>query len=374
MISKTKLFASLSASGLAISIGIVGTAATASATTDPIYGWTLRQQVGAVFMIGAPVAEMSDLTLSLLEDYAVGGVFLEGRSTAGVEAIAEQTAKYREVKTTPQKLLISTDQEGGNVTVLRGPGFTLMPSALAQSFTTTIGREAHTWGLELRAAGVNVNLAPVADLVDRDMNAKDNPPTGYWDRQYGRTPAEIQAKAGAFARGMQRAEVIPTIKHFPGLGRVNGNTDIATGVTDNVTTPDDASVRLFNQMAIRLQNYDPKPWVMMGTAVYDKIDSHNPAAFSAKAVQLVRDAGFYGVIITDDLSNAAQVTVYPPAERAIRALEAGVDIVLYSAKIDDVAEAMDAVFRKAELVPEFRTKVEDAARRVAWAASTLPED
>jgi len=373
MITKNKVFAAVCSSGLALALVGVG-ATSAAAATDPIAGWTLRQMVGATFMVGAPAEGISEETIALLKERHAGGIFLHGRSTEGVEAVANQVAAYRDAKTIPSKLLVSTDQEGGNVQVLKGPGFSVIPSGAAQSHTTTIGLESETWGLELRAAGINVNLAPVMDLIDPHRDARSNEPIGYWDRQYGRNSATIQAKAGAFARGMQRADIIPVIKHFPGIGRVRDNPDLHANVTDWVTTPDDVAVRTFTQAADRLSNHNPQPWVMMSTVIYNKIDPGTPAAFSPEIVKLVRDSGFNGVITTDDLSQAEQVQAWTPEQRAIRSIEAGVDMVLFSAKIDDVPAAMDAVFRRAQTVPAFRARVEEAARRVATAAAALPVD
>ena len=66
-----------------------------------------------------------------------------------------------------------------------------------------------------------------------------NPPIGAFGRQYGSDPATVATHAAAFAAGLADAGVIPTAKHFPGLGRVSANTDVSSGVTDRVTTRTD---------------------------------------------------------------------------------------------------------------------------------------
>jgi len=332
---------------------------------------TLEQQVGALFMLHAPVEALSLTTLELVRDRYVGGVFFAGRSLAGVGAIARLVASYRLAARTPGSLFFATDQEGGYVQVLRGAGFSDLPSAVSQARCGgSLLANATIWGRELYHAGINVNLAPVADLVDT-IPAADNAPIGYFDRHYGQTPASVIAGAGAFAAGMQTAGVIPTLKHFPGLGRVAANTDKATNVVDNYTSVNDVSIKVFTDLISYLSPQQPAPWVMMSTAIYPNLDPINPAAFSPAAIGILRDAGFNGVVITDDLSKAKQVSRYSLSERAVKAISAGVDIMLFSATAKDVPAAMAAVLAKAKTDPTFAARVAESAHRVTRAQAAL---
>jgi beta-N-acetylhexosaminidase len=217
----------------------------------------------------------------------------------------------------------------------------------------------------LAAVGVNVNLAPVADLVTTRTPA-DNAPIGFCGRNYGRTSQDVVAGAGAFARGMQAGGVIPTFKHFPGLGGVTANTDDASGVVDGDLTADSAAVLSFWEL-LDATPAAPQPWVMMSTAVYSKLDPAAPAAFSPVVVGLLRER-FAGVILTDDLSAATQVATWTPGERAIAAITAGVDIVLFS-RAAAAPAAMDEVLARAQADPDFNTLVNQAAQRVAQVAN-----
>src|SRR5690349_5910192 len=119
--------------------------------------------------------------------------------------------------------------------------------------------------------------------------------------------------------------VVPTIKHFPGLGRVHANTDTSSRVTDRVTSRHDAYLRPF------ATSIDAGvPVVMMSLAYYQLIDAKNPAAFSARIIRKVLrgDLGFHGVVISDDLANAQQVARWTPGMRAVKFLAAGGDLVL----------------------------------------------
>ena len=344
-----------------------------SATRDPLAGWTLEEKVGQLLMVGVNVARPGAATRAALVEDHVGGLFLHGRSQASVEAVRELVDGYRadarEGSRAP--LLVSTDQEGGQVQVLQGPGFSRIPSAVAQAGLdpAALRADAAGWGGELRAAGVDVNLAPVADLVP-EGSAAANPPIGAFDRSYGFTPASVVAGAGAFAGGMLDAGVVPTIKHFPGLGRVGANTDTSAGVTDEVTTADAESVDVFRELV----DAAPGAWVMTSTAVYARIDDGAPAAFSPAVVDgLLREKlGFDGVVVTDDLSAAEQVQAWSPGERAVRAIAAGNDVVLASARPGVVDEMADALVDRAEEDPAFAEQVDEAARRVLAAKASLP--
>ncbi|MFE5294394.1 glycoside hydrolase family 3 N-terminal domain-containing protein [Isoptericola sp. NPDC056618] len=342
---------------------------------DVLAGWTLEQKVGQLLMVGVSVSDPAAVSAESVRDKHVGNVFLHGRSKAGVEATRELVDEYtglvsrRSTHGTP--LLVATDQEGGLVQVLQGPGFSEIPKATEQATwkPATLQDRAEGWGDELAAAGVNLNLAPVMDLVDED-DAADNPPIGYFGRNYGDTPRSVVRSANAFGAGQRAAGVEPVIKHFPGLGRVTQNTDTDSRVTDDVTTRDDASVRVFARGIEAGARY-----VMMSSAVYDRIDPDEPAVFSPVVVEdvLRGDLGFDGVVMTDDVSAAAQVQDRSPGERAVDAVDAGVDLVLASAD-PSVAPAMaDALVAKARKDPDFAEKVDASARRVLAAkAATLP--
>ena len=340
---------------------------------DPLAGWTLEEKVGQLFMVGVDVSDPQQASYDAVTQRHVGNVFLAGRSQAGTgptaDLVAGFTSLVSDATTRGTPLFVATDQEGGLVQVLRGPGFSQIPTALDQSRLdpATLQRDAGTWGSELAAAGINLNLAPVMDLVP-EGTAAQNPPVGYFDRSYGFTPEDVTSHANAFSAGMSGASVDVTIKHFPGLGRVTANTDTTADVTDDVTTRDDPSVAVF---ASGIEA--GAAFVMTSTAVYTQIDPTLPAAFSPVVVDgmLRGDLAFDGVVITDDVSAAEQVQRWSPADRAVLTIEAGGDMVLASADPGVVAEMVDAVVAKAVDDPAFAAKVDAAAQRVLAAKERL---
>lgn len=343
-------------------------------TSDPLAGWTLEDRVGQLFMVGTPLADgaADPTTLAAVRDDHIGGIFLQGRSSAGAAATAQLVSAFTAVS--PQGrpgLWVATDQEGGDVQVLSGLGFEQIPSALAQGRLdpAALRSAAARWGAQLTAAGVNMNLAPVADIVTSPETAPGNPPIGALDREYGYDQATVAAHAGAFAQGMRDGGVLPTFKHFPGLGHVGSNTDTTAGVTDRFVTADGADVGVY-----RTATGEGPAVVMMSTAVYALIDPTSPAAFSPAVVTgvLRQQVGFTGVVTTDDLSAAEQVQAWAPADRATLAIEAGVDLLLVSADPTVFPAMYQAVLTRAQSDSGFAAKVDAAARRIVAAKAAMP--
>jgi beta-N-acetylhexosaminidase len=335
-------------------------------TTDPIAGLTLAQQVGQIFMVGTTAGAAQPVTVGLIRDQALGNVFLSGRSQLGVAGTAAITASLRDAAPGALPLILATDQEGGQVQVLQGPGFDRIPSGVQQSTLTAaaLQQQSTAWGAQLHQAGVNMDLAPVVDLVGTPAMAAANPPIGAFQRELGFSVSAVTEHADAFRAGMAASGVQTVLKHFPGLGFVGANTDTSANVTDTAVTATGADVGIYrHEIASGARN------IMVSSAIYQQIDPAGPAVFSHSIVTgLLRDTlGFRGLILTDDLSGAVQVEYLSPGDRAVDAIAAGVDIVLVS-KIPAVApQMMAAVLTKAKSDPAFAKLVANAARRVVEA-------
>ncbi len=341
-------------------------------TPDPVVAtlraMTLEQRVGQLLMVGGPATGVGRATRRAVTRYHVGNVMLTGRSTAGVAATARVSAGVRALATRSATggvpPFVATDQEGGAVQVLRGNGFSTIASGVVQGrwSASTLRRRAAQWGRELRSAGVDLDLAPVADTVPPGTAAR-NPPIGRFGRQLGDTPSDVGDRVLAFDAGLKASGVAATVKHFPGLGRVRANTDVSSGVTDRTTTRRDPALAPFAR-AIDAG----VPFVMMSTATYALIDPGQPAAFSAVVIgQVLRgDLGFDGVVISDDLGSARQVAAVPAGQRAVRFVAAGGDVVL---TVDPgVLPTMQrALLARARSDPGFRAQVDAAATRMLTA-------
>jgi beta-N-acetylhexosaminidase len=324
---------------------------------------TPAQRVGQLLMVDCPSSGVAAATVTAIRQYHVGAVILDGNSTLGVSRTHAITTQLQGFAPKGDRLLISTDQEGGIVQRMRGPGFSSIPSALQQGGTApaVLRTDAGAWGRQLRAAGINVDLAPVLDTVPTGEGS--NPPIGDLDREYGHTPATVRSHGLAVARGLADAGVDATVKHFPGLGRVAGNTDTTSGVTDSRTTRHDAYLEPF-AAAVRAH----VPFVMLSTAVYSRIDPKTPAAFSHPIVSgmLRGDLGFTGVAISDDVGGAKQVSGYSVGARAVRFIAAGGDMVL-TVVASQAATMTAALLARAQHKPSFKRKIDAAALRVLQA-------
>lgn len=324
---------------------------------------TPRARVGQLFLLGVP-AGGADRLASAIERLAPGGVFLTGRSTAGVAATAAATATVQRLGASASGgvgMFVATDQEGGQVQVLSGPGFSPIPTATVQgSWQPEVLQAAATgWGHELRAAGVNVNLAPVADVLSPALG-KANAAIGRYDRAFGTDPQVVSDHVVAFTRGMRDAGVVSTVKHFPGLGGVRGNTDFSAGVRDRHTTASDPDLLPFASAS----NAET-PWLMVSSAVYTKIDPDHEATFSAAIITtLLREKiGYRGLIVSDDLGRAEQVAAVAPGHRAVRFLAAGGDI-LVTADPATLGPMIDEVLSAATSDRGFAVRITDAQRRI----------
>lgn len=319
----------------------------------------LAERAAQLLMVGVPADASAPpaAAVTAVRDLGVGAVILTGRSSAGVAATADLVEQLQGSSALP--LEVAADQEGGQVQVLSGPGFSTIPTAREQG-QMSIGplrRAAARWGRELARAGVTVNLAPVADVVP---TGQDNDPIGDYDREYGTTPTMVTADSLAFAAGMRDAGVAPVVKHFPGIGRASGNTDTAAGVVDTETTRRDAYLQPFRAAILA-----EAPYVMAATATYQRIDPDRLAAFSPVVLRgLLRgDLGFDGVVISDDVGVAAAVSDVPVGRRATRFVAAGGDVVL-TVVPEQAPTMLSALVDRARGSDRFAAALDASARRV----------
>jgi beta-N-acetylhexosaminidase len=325
---------------------------------------TPAQRAGQLFTVGIAASPASGVARAVAA-YHFGSLMFGTTTSASLTEIRQVTAADQALAsaaaTAHVRFFIAADQEGGEVQRLRGPGFAAIPSAVTQGEQApgTLQREAARWGRELKRAGVNLDLAPVMDVVPPGTAAQ-NQPIGALRREFGTDPQTVAAHGVAFLRGLRQAGVAATAKHFPGLGRVTGNTDLSAGVVDPVTAPGDPYLGSF-QAAIDAG----VPFVMVSLASYPRIDPRHLAVFSSRTMRtlLRQQMHFGGVIISDDMGAAAAVASLSPAARAIGFLSAGGDMILSDSL--PAAAAMDtAVLGTMKHDPAFRSVADAAVMRV----------
>jgi beta-N-acetylhexosaminidase len=322
---------------------------------------TLREQAAQLIMTGISANGMTSAQRSTASAQKPGGLLLLGSGgsashTRTAMSTATAVATLKEIRP-----LVAADQEGGQIQRLKGSGFDRIPAATVQGTWSTakLTAEAAGWGNQLKRAGVNLDLAPVADVVPESQRTT-NEPIGKLDREFGSTPGPVGQHVAAFINGMDAAGVMTSVKHFPGLGRVRGNTDFSSGVVDNVTVRGDADLAPF-VAGVRAG----ADMVMVSTVTYTKIDPKNRAVFSPTVIRgmLRGDLRYGGVVITDDVGAAAEVASVPAGERATRFVAAGGDIVI-TARASLTATMVSALVREAQQDKAFAALLQSSVRRV----------
>jgi beta-N-acetylhexosaminidase len=330
----------------------------ADCVTRTIDAMSLPERAGQVLMIGTAVDAPSGLGDTVAR-YHLGGVFLHGRSTQSKSRLGSGIAGLQ--KRAPVPLLISLDQEGGQVQTLKGADFPRLPSALklgGQS-TGTIRDTTSDSAHRLAGIGVTIDLAPVADTVPAGLG-DGNPPIGGFDRQFGSDPKKVAASIRTVVGASQSEGVLTVLKHFPGLGRVHANTDTSSKAVDATTDDDDPYLQPF---AAGVQA--GSAGVMISSASYPRLDPDNVAAFSSTIITgLLRGKlGFKGLVMSDDLGAAVAVAATAPGDRAVRFVAAGGDVVL-TIKPSDAAPMAAALLARAGHDAAFKKRLTDAATHV----------
>ncbi len=340
-------------------------APSASCPASVLASMTEAQRVGQLFLVGLPDNEVAGTVASTITAHHFGSVIFGADSKGGISG-ARQVADAVQALTSKQvtagvRFFVAANQEGGQVQALTGPGISGIPSALDQGALrpSALTSMATAWGRQLRAAGVNLNLAPVMDVVPAGTE-RGNAPIGALDREYGHDASTVTAHGVAFLRGMASAGVATSAKHFPGLGRVAGNTDFTSSVVDTVTTASGADLQTY-QAAID----SGAPMVMVALATYTRIDPKELAVFSPTIIEglLRKKMGFRGTILSDDMGVAAAVEKVAPGTRAVGFVAAGGDLITTESL--PVADAMDtALLSRAGADASFRSEVDAAALQV----------
>lgn len=321
------------------------------------------EQIGQLFMPGVGVPAWNESVATTFAEAEVGTVLLLENTEIGQSGIKELTDQIKGAIDQPEgvELMVAADQEGGLVQRLKGEGFSEMPAATEQAglSDSELRSSAEDWGSQLREAGVGINLAPVADVVPTEVGDA-NEPIGALNRGYGPDADTVSAKVDVFAAGMDAAGVATSVKHFPGLGRVQGNTDLETRVVDDSTTRDDADLAGFGSAVEHGSDM-----VMVGSAIYSQIDAEHPAMFSDTVIEgMIRDdLDFDGVVISDDVGAAKAVSHLSPGERAVDFLTAGGDVVI-NADPSILPAMVQAVEEQADSDDEFAAELEVKANRV----------
>jgi beta-N-acetylhexosaminidase len=297
--------------------------------------------------------------LQRVRDRKIGGVILFGDNTrdgtdetksaiASLQHAAHYAGSY--------PLLVMTDQEGG--TVKRLPDDPPALAANRMDSSSNARTEGYMTGTALRKIGVNLDLAPVADV-------EQIPNSFLGARAFGSTAEVVEERACAFAGGLAAAGVGYTLKHFPGLGAAPANTDLQPVVVDSSKR----SLRSYYG-AYRKCGRGSRTVVMISSADYPRLTgSYTPAVLSPEIYnQELPAASVSAPTISDDLDAGAIANLRTPARRAI---DAGLDLLLYAQNEASSSAAYAQLLADLGEGRIDRTKVVRAAAAVTTLKRTL---
>jgi beta-N-acetylhexosaminidase len=307
---------------------------------------TLRQQVGQLTISSFPDARVPGYVRRRLRARETAGVILFGFNAGG-------RAEWRALTHSVQRAadggaLVMVDQEGGDIRSVAWAG--PVAGQPLQGGPASVRRAARSAARQLRGAGVNVNLAPVADVPA-------GPAPVMRTRAFAGDADAVAAGTRAAVEGMRAARVAATPKHFPGLGRAQVNTD-------------DASAQVTGRLRGDLDPFRAAveanaPLVMLSHALYPALDARRIASQSPAIVTgLLRDElGYQGVVVTDSIEAQAVLDRSGVARAAERSIRAGADLILMtgSASWNAVHPWLLARARRSDA---FRERVRRSAARV----------
>lgn len=341
---------------------------------EEILSLPLEKKIGQLFFIGLKGSEIDAETRKLLEEISPGGVCLFARNikTAG------QTREFvnRIVEVLPVKPFLSIDQEGGSVDRLRR---IVTPMPAAKSIVNSSDAEilARNTAEILSMLGLNMNFAPVVDVIDEDRAKANN---GLFSRAFGNSKESAADLASVYLRNLQENGCLGCLKHFPGLGAscVDSHDSLPEV---NLTLEELFSTDLFPYLKLFKSNRVLA--VMVAHAAYPQIDLQEtdrngkllPSSLSYNFVtELLRKKLKYeNLIITDDLEMGAVLRNYSIGEACKMALLAGENMLSVCARPEAIREGFESV-REACLSGEISENlINDSLEKIAFAKKSLHE-
>lgn len=298
---------------------------------------TMERLAGRRIMAGFHGTELNSDLRYLIDTIGVCGIILFSRNITGREqlkSLCGEADAYARSRGLPP-LLIAVDQEGGGVARLKAPDFTEFAGPPAITDEADAAHFARITASELSEAGINMNMAPVMDVVPEGVDSAMS------KRVFGSDPHRVARLGATVIHGLQEAGIMAVAKHFPGIGR--------SRVDSHIQRPDlfvsYESLAAFDLVPFRAAIAADVSGIMLSHVRYPEIDPRWPASLSAEigAGLLRNQMGYNGVVFTDDLEMGAVANHHDMPEIARQVLGAGIDVALVcktKARIEDLFESM----------------------------------
>ncbi len=320
---------------------------------------TTEEKAGQMVVVGIDGYEADDDALAMIENYHVGGFIIFGRNvkdTGQLSGLINSLKRANSINRVP--IFVSVDEEGGRVSrmpegIIKLPSNREIGNANDEALSYEIGAVIAE---ELKSFGFNMNFAPVLDI---DSNPQ-NPVIG--DRSYG-SSTEIVSRLGTECmKGIMAGGIIPVIKHFPG----HGDTAVDSHVGLPLVESDMDRLRQFELVPFAEAINNGADAVMVAHILLNKIDPEYPASLSKIIITdiLRGELNFDGVVITDDITMGAVTENYDIGEAAVRAVNAGSDIVLVCHGKENRMAVLDALTKAVRSGNISEKRLDESVKRI----------
>ena len=323
---------------------------------------TLEEKVAGLFIVspdaftGAnPAIVAGDTTRERMNQYAIGGLIYFAQNIRDENQLKEMISGTNSYTKYP--LFIGVDEEGGTVSRVADSGLADNVGSMAQigaSGDVAMAREAgSSIASYLSEFGFNLDFAPVADVI-LDENAVIG------ERSFGSNGGEVGTMVAAMVEGLQEGGVSACLKHFPGLGSSTEDTHDAMVVSEQTQEEFESSEFLSFQAGI---DAGVDMVMVSHLSVPSIVGDNTPSSLSGKIItEILRgQLGFEGVVITDALNMGAITEYYSPGEAAVKAVQAGADMLLMP---DDFEEAYEALLQAVNDGTISEERINESLRRI----------
>ncbi|MCL1906261.1 MAG: glycoside hydrolase family 3 protein [Clostridiales bacterium] len=321
---------------------------------------SLEEKIGQMFICAfrddtQGVKSINANMREVISNYHIGGVILFGENLHDKAQTSKLIADLQSKSDIP--LFIATDEEGGTVSRLSALGYEKLPGASrigSSGDSQQAFGQGSKIGINLRELGFNLNFAPVADINSNKQNAVIG------SRAFSGDAKIAGEMVGEFVKGLQGEGIIATLKHFPGHGDTKADSHYGPAFADHDTT--------------RLNGYELVPFkmgieagaglVMVGHISLPNVTGSDEAAiFSEEIVTRIlrNQMGFTGAVITDALDMGAVVKYCEADEAAVKAVMAGVDILLMP---QDIGRAFNGLLNAVESGGISESRIDESLIRI----------
>ncbi|SEM69711.1 beta-N-acetylhexosaminidase [Lihuaxuella thermophila] len=330
---------------------------------------SLDEKIGQMFLVGfkgdlgTSATSVSDHARKMIEDYHVGGIILFDRNIRDPEQVGQLNNDLQKLALSSSPnipLFISVDQEGGKVARIT-EGVTEFPGNMALGATRdpALAYEAgKRMGSELRAMGINLNLAPSLDV----NNNPQNPVIGV--RSFSDDPKLVAGLGTSIMRGFRDGNVLTAVKHFPG----HGDTKLDSHIDLPQVPHSMERLEKIELVPFRAAVENDPDMVMTTHITFPAMDPTPglPATLSKKVLtDLLRNRwGYQGVIITDDMEMGAIAEHFGTGVAAVRAIQAGADVILVGHSLNKQEKAIETVKQAVEKGMISEERIDESVRRI----------